>query len=89
MPYKNPEDRPYRREYKLQKARGEHEDRMERQRARNEFDKKNGRAARRGKDLAHRKPLSRGGSNADGVRLEAPSKNRAGGGRMSRPPKKK
>ena len=35
MPYKNPErDRDYKREYQLQKDRGEHEDRMERQRAR-------------------------------------------------------
>jgi hypothetical protein len=89
MPYKNPGDRPYRREYQLQKARGEHEDRMERQRARNAFDKKNGRAARRGKDLAHNRALSKGGSNADGVRLQNPSKNRAGGGRISRPPNKK
>jgi hypothetical protein len=87
MPYVN-KPRPYKKEYRQQKARGEHEDRMERQRARNAFDKKNGRAARAGKDLAHNKPLARGGSNADGVRLQSPSKNRAGGGRMSRPPKK-
>jgi hypothetical protein len=90
MAYKNPEkDRDYRREYQLQKARGEHEDRMERQRARNEFDKKNGRSARKGKDLAHRKPLARGGSNSDGVALQSPSKNRAAGGRMSKPTKRR
>jgi hypothetical protein len=88
MPYVN-KPRPYKREYQQQLSRGEHEDRMERQRARNTFDKENGRAARRGKDLAHNKALSRGGSNADGVRLQSPSKNRAGGGRISRPPKKK
>lgn len=90
MAYKNPErDRPYKREYQLQKARGEHEDRMERQRARNEFDKKNGKAARKGKDLAHKKPLANGGSNKDGVRLESPAKNRAAGGAMSKPTKRK
>jgi len=32
---------------------------------------------RQGKDVAHVKALSKGGSNADGVRLEAPSKNRS------------
>ena len=90
MVYKNPErDRPYKREYELQKARGEHEDRMERQRARNEFDKKNGKSARKGKDLAHKKALAKGGSNKDGVRLESPSKNRAAGGAMSKPTKRK
>lgn len=88
MPYKNPADRPYKREYRLQKARGEHEDRMERQRARNAFDKKNGKSARKGKDLSHKKDLARGGSNKDGVRLESPSTNRARGGKLSKPPKK-
>jgi hypothetical protein len=39
MPYtKSP--RPYKKEYKKQKARGEHSDRMERQRARRAYDKK-------------------------------------------------
>lgn len=90
MPYKNPErDRDYKKEYRNQQERGEHEDRMERQRARRSFDKKNGRSARAGKDIAHNKALARGGSNSDGVRLQSPSKNRAGGGRISRPPNKK
>lgn len=89
MAYKNPErDRPYKREYQLQKARGEHEARMERQRARNAFDKKNGKSARKGKDLAHKKPLAKGGSNKDGVVLASPSKNRAAGGAMSKPNKR-
>lgn len=88
MPYKNNADRPYGREYQLQKARGEQEARNERARARYAFDKTNGKAARKGKDLAHNKPLSRGGSNKDGVKLQSPSKNRAGGGRISKPPKK-
>lgn len=74
MPYtKSP--RPYKHEYEMQKKRGEHEDRMERQRARREMDKKG--INRKGKDVSHVKALSKGGSNADGVRLESPSKNRA------------
>jgi len=74
MPYVN-KPRPYRHEYQKQKERGEHEDRMERQRARREYDKKG--INRRGKDVSHVKALSKGGTNADGTRLESPSKNRA------------
>lgn len=84
MPYKNPEDRPYKREYALQKARGEHENRMERQRGRRKLDKElpdkngNGKAdAREGKDVAHVKALSKGGSNKNGLRIEKASKNRS------------
>ena len=33
--------------------------------------------SRKGKDVAHVKALSKGGSNKDGIRLEAPSKNRS------------
>tara|TARA_R100000742_G_C4164472_1_gene4897 strand:- start:107 stop:382 length:276 start_codon:yes stop_codon:yes gene_type:complete len=83
MPYKN-KPRPYKKEYKQQKARGEHADRMERQRARRKIDKtgvdknKNGKADKReGKDVSHKKALSRGGSNKDGVRIESKAKNRA------------
>ena len=75
MPYKNPKDRDYKQDYKLQKERGEHENRMERQRARREMDKKG--IDRTGKDVAHVKALSKGGSNKDGVKLESPSKNRS------------
>ena len=39
MPYTK-SARPYKHEYKMQKKRGEHEDRMERQRARRKLDKK-------------------------------------------------
>lgn len=59
----------------MQKARNEHPDRMERQRARRELDAKG--VNRKGKDVAHVKALSKGGSNKDGVRLESPSKNRS------------
>ena len=77
MPYtKSP--RPYKKEYQLQKKRGEHEDRMERQRARRSYDKKG--INRKGKDISHKKMLSKGCSNKDGTRLESPSKNRARNG---------
>jgi hypothetical protein len=62
----------------MQKKRGEHADRMERQRARRAMDKKG--VNRSGKDIDHVKMLSKGGSNADGVRLVSPSKNRARNG---------
>jgi len=67
--------RPYKKEYQQQKARGEHKNRMERQRARRTLDK-NG-VKRTGKDVSHKKALSKGGSNRDGYRLESPSKNRS------------
>jgi len=74
MPYtKSP--RPYKKEYAKQIERGEHEDRMERQRARRKLDKDG--VPRKGKDVAHVKALSKGGSNKDGLRLESPSKNRS------------
>jgi hypothetical protein len=67
--------RDYKQEYKTQKQRGEHEDRMERQRARRKLDAEG--VTRQGKDVAHVKALSKGGSNKDGLRLESPSKNRS------------
>jgi hypothetical protein len=74
MPYtKSP--RPYKHEYEMEKKRGEHPDRMERQRARRKLDKEG--VSRKGKDVAHVKALSKGGSNSDGIRLESPSKNRS------------
>ena len=71
--------RNYKKEYQQQKARGEHKNRMERQRARRALDKK--KVNRKGKDLSHNKMLSRGGSNKDGYRLESPSKNRSRNGK--------
>jgi len=76
--------RNYKKEYEQQKERGEHPLRMERQRARRAIDKdgvdrnNNGKADKReGKDVSHKKALSKGGSNKDGVTIESPSKNRA------------
>ena len=74
MPYVN-KPRPYKKEYEQQKQRGELPDRMERQRARRKLDAKG--VDRSGKDVAHVKALSKGGSNKDGVRLESPHKNRS------------
>tara|TARA_R100001369_G_scaffold34466_1_gene59480 strand:+ start:423 stop:743 length:321 start_codon:yes stop_codon:yes gene_type:complete len=84
MAYKN-KPRPYKKEYKQQKARKtEHERRMERQRARRKIDKtgkdanKNGKADKReGKDVSHKKALSKGGSNKTGVTIQSKSKNRS------------
>jgi hypothetical protein len=94
MTYVN-KPRPYKKEYQQQKARGEHEARMERQRARRKVDKtgkdanKNGVADRReGKDVAHKKALIKGGSNKDGVTVQSRKTNRAAGGAMSSPNKK-
>ena len=67
--------RDYKQEYKTQTARGELPDRMERQRARRKLDADG--VDRTGKDVAHVKALSKGGSNSTGVKLQAPSKNRS------------
>mgnify|MGYP003628311707 FL=1 len=80
--------RPYKKEYEKQKERGEHPDRMERQRARRAVDKtspdknKNGKADKReGKDISHKKMLSKGGTNKDGYRIESASRNRSRNGK--------
>ena len=74
MPYVN-KPRPYAKEYAQQKARGELPDRMERQRARRALDAKG--VDRDGKDVAHTKALSKGGTNKDGYKLQSPHKNRS------------
>ena len=71
--------RNYKKEYQQQKARGEHKNRMERQRARRALDKK--KVNRKAKDVSHNKMLSRGGSNKDGYKLESPSRNRSRNGK--------
>jgi hypothetical protein len=69
MPYKN-KPRPYKKEYQQQKARDEYDERNARARARYAMDKNgadkngNGKAdAREGKDIDHKRPLSKGGTN--------------------------
>ena len=82
MPYKNPKDR----KKQVNKPVGSKpfKARMERQRARRKMDREgvdrnnNGKADKReGKDISHKKALSKGGSNKDGVTIESRSKNRA------------
>lgn len=75
MPYVN-KPRPYAHEYDLQKKRGEHDERMTRQKARRSFDAKG--IDRTGKDIDHKTPLSKGGGNgSSNLRLRTPSQNRS------------
>jgi 5-methylcytosine-specific restriction endonuclease McrA len=75
MPYIN-KTRPYKKEYQQQVARGEHPLRMERQKARRAIDAKG--VSRAGKDIDHKKPLSKGGSNSmANLILRSPSSNRS------------
>lgn len=82
MPYVN-KPRPYKKEYQQQKARGELERRMERQRARRAIDKRDTGTvtkespARKGKDVAHVVALDKGGTNKDGLRIMSASANRS------------
>ena len=82
MPYTKTA-RPYAHEYEMEKKRGEHPRRMERQRARREIDKRDTGTVlkkspkRNGKDVSHIKALDKGGSNKDGVVLQSASKNRS------------
>jgi 5-methylcytosine-specific restriction endonuclease McrA len=77
MAYKNPKrDRPYKREYQLQLKRNEAPARRERERARDMFDRAG--VDRTGKDIDHKVPLSKGGTNArSNLSLTSPSKNRS------------
>jgi hypothetical protein len=79
MPYVN-KQRPYKKEYEQQQERDEHEGRMERQRARRDYDAKG--LDRTGKDIDHKKMISKGGKNSDGTRLVSPSKNRSRNGKV-------
>lgn len=75
MPYVN-KPRPYKKEYQQQLDRGEHENRMDRQRARRAMDAKG--IDRAGKDIDHAIPLSKGGTNApSNLKLKSPSANRS------------
>ena len=84
MPYVN-KPRPYKKEYKQQKARGESETRNARERARYAVDKtgvdknNNGKADRReGKDIDHVVPLSKGGTNSkSNLKIKSASANRS------------
>tara|TARA_R100001163_G_C5052218_1_gene188893 strand:- start:1089 stop:1352 length:264 start_codon:yes stop_codon:yes gene_type:complete len=65
----------YKKEYQQQLERDEHDKRMKRQKNRRALDKKG--VNRKGKDIDHKKPLSRGGSNKpSNLRLISSKKNR-------------
>ena len=83
MPYVN-KPRPYKKEWQQEKKRNEKKSRATRARARYKMDTTspdkngNGKADKReGKDIAHKKALSKGGKNSDGVTVQSKSKNRS------------
>ena len=72
--------RDYKHAYKLQKASGETQDQIERQRARRAYDKAG--VDRAGKDIDHVKPLRAGGKSAPGnMRLRSRKANQADNGK--------
>lgn len=80
MPYVN-KPRPYKKEWQQEKKRNEKKARATRARARYKMDttspdkNKNGKADKReGKDIAHKRALSKGGKNSDGVTVQSKSK---------------
>lgn len=75
MPYVN-KPRPYKKEYEQQKDRGEQPSRNARARARYALDKKG--IDRKGKDIDHVIPLSKGGTNKpSNLKLKEPKNNRS------------
>lgn len=75
MPYVN-KPRPYKKEYQQQLERGEGPTRAKRAKARAEYDRKG--INRKGKDINHIVPLSKGGSNSsENLSLTKPSSNRS------------
>lgn len=75
MPYVN-KPRPYKKEYQQQKERGEQPARNARERARYAMDKKG--IDRKGKDIDHVIPLSKGGTNApSNLKVKSASANRS------------
>ena len=77
MPYKNPKDRDYKHEHELEMQKPEARKlRAKRQTARRALDAQG--VDRTGKDIDHKKPLSKGGSNKkDNLRIVSPETNRA------------
>lgn len=76
MPYKDKSDRNYKKEYQLQKARGEGPTRAKRAATRRAYDEAG--IDRAGKDIDHTKALSKGGStDKSNTRLKTASANRS------------
>lgn len=78
MPYKNPEDRNYKREYKLYGGTEQQKkNRAERNAARAKLMKAGKVRKGDGKDVAHVKAIDKGGSIKDGLRVVTKSANRS------------
>ena len=78
MPYKNKEDRNYKREYaEYQGTEEQKNNRVERNAARRKLLKDGKVHKGDGKDVAHRKAIDKGGSTKDGVRVESKKANRS------------
>lgn len=76
MPYKNPKDRNSKHEYQMELKRGDDKKQLERQKARRLYDHLG--IDRKGKDIDHVKPLSKGGKTVrSNLRLESRHKNRS------------
>lgn len=72
--------RNYKHAYKLQKASGETDDQLERQRARRAYDKAG--VDRKGRDIDHVKPLRSGGKSVPGnMRLRSRKANQSDNGK--------
>jgi len=78
MPYKDPKDRNYKREYETYQGRP---DQLKKRAARNAARAKMMKAGKvkkgDGKDVAHVRAFDKGGSNGDGLRVESRSANRS------------
>jgi hypothetical protein len=78
MPYKNKEDRNYKREYETYQGKPEQiKNRAQRNKARATLAKDGKVTKGDGKDVAHVKAFDKGGSNKTGLRVEDASKNRS------------
>jgi hypothetical protein len=76
VPYKDPKDRNFKKEYADFLANGGRAKQSERQRARRAWDKEHGKESRKGKALDHIKPIKDGGKSTPGnVRLKSFSAN--------------
>lgn len=78
MPYKDPKDRNYKKEYEsYQGTEQQKKNRAARNAARREAMKDGKVRKGDGMDVAHKKAFDKGGSNKDGVRVESASANRS------------
>lgn len=78
MAGQNPKTRDYKKEYaRDHSSPTQRAHNAMRKRARRAMEKKHGKAALKGKDVDHKRPLSKGGTNApSNLRITTPAKNR-------------